>query len=521
MNYDFGRKARERVNVSAALNEIEHAELIRRVLDPELAYLFKHALVQETAHTSLLRQKRKRFHLIVAETLERVYATRLDEFAAVLVQHYAEVGDQAKIVEYASRAGDAAVRLYAPTEARLHYAQALEALTHLPDNDENRRRRLDTLAKQAIVSRFSDSPTRNLARLEEAESIARRLLDSDQSVRQQLAEIYHWMGFVNLIRNQNREALGYFIRSNALAQELGDDQLVAMNMVHAGAVLNFQGRFGEAKPLLQDSDRLMSKSGNPIESLFTFAQLGLSLANQGFYAEGLAQAQRGLAMAQQANHAGGLEACYSILVRIYRLGNDIPRMLDAGRALLKTAEAAGDVQFVYSGSYSIAWAQSYLGQHKAALEQATRARGIAETLKGEVTSRELYGAVEAEIALNAGQARQAQDLAEQAVSLARSLDSLFAEGLAQRVWGQALARSDPQDWDGAEIHLAESLTLFDRGDARLEAARTRRALGELGKSQGKLKDAHEHLEKAAAQFQISGLVSELEQVQRLIASMPA
>jgi tetratricopeptide (TPR) repeat protein len=412
------------------------------------------------------------------------------------------VGDHAKVVEYASRAGDVAVRLYAPTEARLHYEQALDALAHLPENDENRRRRMDTLAKEAIVSRFSDSPPRNLARLEEAKSIATRLLASDPGVRRQLAEIYHWMGFIELIQNQYRKALGYFDDSSAQAQVLGDEQLEAMNLVHAAAVLNFQGRFGEAEPLLHNSINLISKAGIPTEALYMFAQLGLSLANQGFYAEGLARARQALTMAQQANHTGGLEVCHTILVQIYRLGDDIPRMLEASRAVVETAQATRDIVFVCSGSFFVAWAQSYLGNRQAAFESLARARGILQTLNGQIPSRELYAAVEAEIALNAGQVEEAQALAEQAVSLARSVESIFAEGLARRVQGQAIARNDPRNWDLAETHLSESLRLFEQGTARLEAARTHRGWGELLQDCGSREAAREHLEKAAAKLNV-------------------
>lgn len=507
MNYDFHPTARGPVNLETALMGIEQADLIRRIPEEEVAFLFKHALVQDTAYSSLLKQERKHFHRDVAETLERLYGVRLDDFAALLTQHFAEAGDDAKTIEYAIRAGDAAARLSAPTEARTHYAHALEALARLPDNDENARLRMNTLSRQVHVSRFADSPARNLERLDEAEVIAKRLSGAFPDVQHQLAEIYHWKGFVNLIRNQNRLALAGFNESRALAQELGDYYLVATNLVHAGAVFNFQGRFGEAEPLLLESIHLMSRGEIPVEGLFAIAQLGLSRANQGFYTEGLAHARRALTMAQQANHVGGIEVCYSILVQIYRLGGDFMQMLDASQLVVETARAVQDIVLVCSGTFSIAWAHSYLGEHYVALEQVAKARGIVDVLKGNVTSRELYAAAEAEIALNAGQVNKAQALAEKAVSLARGAENIFAEGLAQGVRAQAVAQIEPHAWETVETDLAASLALFEQGNARLEAARTHRVWGRLLQSRGDHDAGRQHLEAAAAQFQASGLHS--------------
>ena len=67
------------MNISSQLNMLEISGLIRLVqAQPELEYLFRHALVQETAYGSLLKQDRKRLHLAVGTALEKLYAGRLD-----------------------------------------------------------------------------------------------------------------------------------------------------------------------------------------------------------------------------------------------------------------------------------------------------------------------------------------------------------------------------------------------------------------------------------------------------------
>lgn len=120
--------------VETQLARLEASELVRRLREEELAYLFKHALVQDTARASLLLQERKRLHRLVGETLESLYPERRAELAPLLVQHFSEAGDDAKTLEYAELAGDGAARIYAHAEATRCYSNALHlaATTNAP-----------------------------------------------------------------------------------------------------------------------------------------------------------------------------------------------------------------------------------------------------------------------------------------------------------------------------------------------------------------------------------------------------
>ncbi len=119
-------RASQKKDLAAQLAQIESAQLVRRLDDSDLAYLFKHALTQETAYESLLLKTRREIHRRVAQAYEKIYAERLTENAALLAQHYAEAGDDAKTLEYATRAGDAAARVYATAEAIAQYTLALQ-----------------------------------------------------------------------------------------------------------------------------------------------------------------------------------------------------------------------------------------------------------------------------------------------------------------------------------------------------------------------------------------------------------
>lgn len=120
------------MNLNSQLTQLETAEIVRRSSEPELTYLFKHALTQETAYASLLKRARHDIHLQVAQAIESQYADQLDEFAALLAQHYAAGEDDTKTLVYATRAGDANARMYANSEAVTHYSLAIDAAKRIP-----------------------------------------------------------------------------------------------------------------------------------------------------------------------------------------------------------------------------------------------------------------------------------------------------------------------------------------------------------------------------------------------------
>jgi hypothetical protein len=68
--------------------------------------------------------------------------------------------------------------------------------------------------------------------------------------------------------------------------------------------------------------------------------------------------------------------------------------------------------------------------------------------------------------------------------------------------------------------MVKSLRLFELGEARLYAARTRMHWGIICRDRGNTDAAREHFEKAAAQWRASNIPWELERVNKLIAELP-
>ena len=108
------------------LSTLESAGLIRLAqLDPDLEYLFRHALVQDAAYASLLTADQKQLHLAVGTAVERLYPDQLEENAAMLARHFKLAGEDQKALNYFILAGEAALASYANQEAESLYRSAL------------------------------------------------------------------------------------------------------------------------------------------------------------------------------------------------------------------------------------------------------------------------------------------------------------------------------------------------------------------------------------------------------------
>ena len=120
------------MDLISQLNTLESSGLIRLLrAQPELEYLFRHALSQDAAYNSLLKQDRKGLHLAVAQSLESLYPDQTGEMAATLAWHFEHTELREKTVHYLRQAGDRARSVYANQEALGFYQRALAHLEQL------------------------------------------------------------------------------------------------------------------------------------------------------------------------------------------------------------------------------------------------------------------------------------------------------------------------------------------------------------------------------------------------------
>ncbi len=106
--------------------------LARRLESSGTTYLFRHALLRDVAYEGILYARRRELHRHVAQCIEHLYAERLDEYLALLAQHYLLAEEWLAAFEYHLAAGRQAQHRYANRDALALFKTALSILQHLP-----------------------------------------------------------------------------------------------------------------------------------------------------------------------------------------------------------------------------------------------------------------------------------------------------------------------------------------------------------------------------------------------------
>ena len=128
------------------LSALKDSELIyERGIYPQSTYIFKHALTQEVAYGSLLLKRRKDIHEQIGTAIEALYPNRLEEHYELLAYHYAKSANAEKSFLYLDMANQKMAQLNAMEEAKAYFDEAMAFLDILPDNMENRRKRVSLL----------------------------------------------------------------------------------------------------------------------------------------------------------------------------------------------------------------------------------------------------------------------------------------------------------------------------------------------------------------------------------------
>jgi predicted ATPase len=133
-----------------ALERLVASELVfQRGIPPDAVYSFKHALVQDAAHGSLLRGSRQQLHAQIAAALETHFPELMDSQPELFAQHYAEAGLVEKSVTCWGKAGDRSAARSAMAEAAAQFQEGLVQLELLPDTPNASGRSLNFSAPSA------------------------------------------------------------------------------------------------------------------------------------------------------------------------------------------------------------------------------------------------------------------------------------------------------------------------------------------------------------------------------------
>lgn len=130
---------------------IETGVIFRRGAGQTARYIFKHAMIQDTAYASLLKSRRQTLHQRIAAAIEAMAPELVDTEPEILAHHLTEAGLAKRAAFYWGRASHRAFERAADAEALAHADKGLALLEGLPESDDRAQMEIEFRTVMGVV----------------------------------------------------------------------------------------------------------------------------------------------------------------------------------------------------------------------------------------------------------------------------------------------------------------------------------------------------------------------------------
>ena len=334
-----------------ALDALTSAGLLfRQGIPPHASYLFKHALVQDAAYGTLLREPRRALHARIAETLEDQFAEIAENQPELLARHCTEAGLTQKAASRWGKAGQRSLERSALIEAMAQLTRALDQIATLPATPALRREQIKL--QVALITPLIHVKGYAAPETKAAEERARLLIDQ-------------------------AEALG----------EPPEDPLLLFSVLYGFWVANALAFNGDVVwELAAQFLELAEKQGATVPLMIGHRIMGHSLLFTGDFAEGRAHYDQAIALYDPAAHRPlamrfGQDIGVTILSyrsqALWMLGYPDVALADADHAV-RDAREIGQAATLMFALNNTCFTHMWCGNYPTANAQATEVVALAD-----------------------------------------------------------------------------------------------------------------------------------------------
>jgi len=505
--------------LQAALGQLVASELVfQRGTPPDAVYSFKHALVQDAAHGSLLRNARQQLHAQIAEALEDHSLEITESQPELLAQHYAEAGLVERSVVYWGKAGHRSVARSAMAEAAAQFQKGLDQLALLPDIPERRQKELEfSSALGAVLNVVKGS-----AAPETGEAYAR--------ARELWEQLGSPVEFVEVPCGQSRYHAhrGELDRAQSIAEDLlhlsrrrNDSAGLVMGHYSSGRNLMWVGSLASSRSHLEtvlalydpNSHHSLVRQTGIHPQLAAQAALGVVLFCLGFPDQALAQSNKAIAEARRLPHPPTLAMSLGIEALLLSIiGDDIGLELRAD-GLVAVATDQGFPFYRATGAIFRGWVKAKNADVTEGLS-LLRAGSSAYSATGATAWMPLYIALLAGACEIAGQLEEGATRLDQALQLVeRTGERWFAAELDRQRGRLLLRQGNPE---AAEKLYRKALRIAGEQEAKLWELRAAASLAQLWRDQGRRAAARDLLAPVYGWFTEGFTIPDLKETKTLL-----
>lgn len=318
--------------IEQRLSALERLDLIRtRSFQPDLEYMFKHALTQEVVYNGLLKKERQEIHEQIALVMESAFQDRVQEFYETLAFHFSRGKSVHKAVDYLMKSGEKSLKKYAVEESHEYYKEAYNLLLDKGNKiSEKNDQVIDLLIKWAYVFYYRGD-FKGLTDVLSAHVDMAESLDDKAKV----GMFYAWMGLMLWEREKYRDAYQYLHKSLDLGEKINNKKII-----------------GYACCLLA----------------FTYGELGLL----GDETIGFGKRAEAIAEILESDHYLYFKTLFG-LAQIYGFRGEIKKAYEVAKKLLDYGNEHHDLRSLSVGYYHMGFSQFTVGNFLSALDYLHRA----------------------------------------------------------------------------------------------------------------------------------------------------
>ncbi len=332
-----------------SLESLKAYNLIRQIESfPEKTYQFKNVIIQEVTYQSLLIKQRSLLHGLVGQTIEALYAERLEEQFEVLAYHYSKSIEKEKALYYLELVGDKAARNFSLLDARTYYKDAMELIdTHTLADErkaaQQKLKRITISLKWAQISHYA-GPEDFISILEASLVYARELNDEPK-----IAHLNYWLGQRNYMIGNLKKAIEYFTHCNELAKKWNEKVLLAQVYAALGRVYFFEAEYLKANDFLENGIPILKELGEKDDVAYAASFLCGSYAFTGDFEKALYNGKQALKIAEKIENLSRKTNSYMWLSIGYLFQGAWEKSIEVCNQSIRIARTIGEVTPIING----------------------------------------------------------------------------------------------------------------------------------------------------------------------------
>jgi predicted ATPase/class 3 adenylate cyclase len=531
---------RPEVRLEMQLDRLVRAGLLfRQGTPPDATYLFKHALVQDSAYGLLLREPRRRLHARIAETLESRFSEIAENQPEVLARHWAEADDVEKAAALWGKAGQRSAQRSALVEAAAQLRRSLDMIATLPSTPALRRDEIrlhvELITPLMHVRGYAAPETR--AAVERARALIEQSHALGESPEDPLLlfSVLYGLWVANLVAFNGDVAQELAIQVLALAEKqsataplMNGHRQMGLSLLHTGNIADGRAHLDQAITLYESAPHqpLVTQFGQHVGAA-SLCWRSIACWLLGYPEAARADAERALAVARDTRH---------LATSIYVLNFGFWSHVHLGD--YATASALADeyvpLQDQLGSSFWTGWGMMQRGclmtlTGRAPEAVRTISAGVELMRSTETTMwMPLFLSHLAQANAEIGEFDEAAAKISEAMAAVQTTKESWYEAEINRVAGEiALLRTKP-DPTQAEAHFAAAIEIARKQKAKSWELRAAMSTARLLHAQSKTRAARELLAPVYGSFlqgfdtldlkQAKLLLEELAQDQRINAT---